>query len=185
MRWFSHLAMAWAVGAPLGASPSLLLGATAPDWLEGLGRFRHREETHILLYWVLLALTALGLYGLGLDLFAYHLFWFAVGGLLHWLGDALTPHGVPLAPWSPYRTVFFGGRLRTGEAPELVLCFGLLFLSYLWGWSPGQLKPAGRWSCLLVRAKWCEASQQRVSVADEELFLASPAEVRQHRFDWP
>jgi len=184
MRWFSHLTMAWAIGAPLGASPTLLLGATAPDWLERLGPFRHRQETHTLFLWALLAGSSLGAFLLGLELLAYHLFWFAAGGLIHWLGDALTPHGVPLTPWSRYRVVLFGGRLRTGETPELLLCGALLLLSLLWGGGLGGFHPSARWSCLLTRARWCEAGQERVRVGQEELSLAAPAEVRRHRFDW-
>ncbi len=184
MRWISHVAMAWAVGAPFGASPLLLVGATAPDWLEFRGTFRHREETHVLLYW----LGALGI-GLGflwgpLTLIGHHLTWFALGGIIHWLGDALTPSGVPLAPWSTYRITLFGGRLRTGEKGELIVALACLAFSFVFlGWTkPGFT--SHRWSCLLVRSHWCEASQKKIPVGDEEISLASPFEVQKHRFRW-
>ena len=182
MKWFSHLAIGWAIGAPFGAGPAVLLGATAPDWLEHLGPFRHREETHQLIWWVIL-LCAGGILCLGLPEVGWHVFWFAAGGLSHWVADALTVSGVPLAPWTRFRVTLLGGRLRTGEPAEYLLAGGVFLLSlFLFG--GGALRGSGRWSCYLVRAGWCEAAEKEVPFGEETLPLAAPAELRKHRFEW-
>ncbi len=185
MKWYTHLAMAWAVAAPFGGAAGALLGATAPDWLENFGPFRHREETHALLLWGLVALAGLLLFLSPVKTVGFHLFWFGVGGVIHWVGDALTASGVPLTPWSKYRVTLLGGRLRTGEPAEYLVALAALALSFLvLGWSGSFLSPSARFSCLLVRAKWCEAAKKKVTIGGEEIPLAAPAEVRRHRFEW-
>ena len=67
MRWVSHVLIGGSVCAlwqPVWV-PVAVLGATAPDWLEWLGRSHaplgrahHRGATHNLLGWMLLWLTA-------------------------------------------------------------------------------------------------------------------------------
>ena len=185
MKWFSHLAVSWALGAPFGASPTVLLGATAPDWLEFLGRLPHRGVTHALLPWVLGMGLGLVLWGVGLKGQGFHLFWFAVGGISHWFTDALTVSGVPLSPWSRYRVTLLGGRLRTGEPVEYLLAGAFLLVSFVFmGWRPGSFGNQTQFSCFLIRARWCEAGEKKVKVGEEEIPLAAPAEVRRHRFEW-
>jgi len=187
MRWISHTLIAWAVSAPFGASPVVLLGATAPDWVEKIVLSRHREATHALLVWALPAIFSLLLFFAAsspLQAILWHLFWWFWGGVIHWICDALTPSGVLLTPWSREKVTLFGGRIRTGETAEYALAVGVCLISFVFfGWGSaweGQKK----FSCFLVRAKWCEASRERVSVAGEEIPLVSPAELRKHRFEW-
>ncbi len=186
MKWYTHLSIAWAVAAPFGGAPGALLGATAPDWLESLGNFRHREETHALALWALITGAGLLLFLSPLpDFLGFHLFWFGLGGVLHWLGDALTASGVPLTPWSKYRVTLLGGRLRTGQPAEYLIGLGFLLLSFFFlGWKTPWFTPSARWHCLLTRADWCEASRQMTTIGGEEIPLASPYEVRRHRFEW-
>jgi inner membrane protein len=127
---------------------AVLAGSVAPDMLERFLNVKHRQETHILIYW--LAGAALGavvalMWG---GVFS-HVAAFAFGGLSHVLLDSLTPSGVPLSPLSANRVHFFGGRVITGSPTEyaitacvvaLCLVFGGLSGGFDWlpfGWDYG------------------------------------------------
>ena len=94
MKWVSHVLIAGAICAvfnPL-AVPAVVAGSTAPDWFEflikavrGDKRLKHRGVTHYLFAWVLAALVALLIWD-----FRGWMFWFSVGGAVHWVCDALT-----------------------------------------------------------------------------------------------
>jgi len=130
MRWVSHIL----ISAPVCAlwqpalMPAAVLGATAPDWLEWLGRSHlplaranHRGATHNLLSWVLLTVIGLVLS----TPWGAHLAAFGLGGVLHWLCDALTVMGAPLTWWSQHRTTLFGGRMRQGGKTERAIAVGV------------------------------------------------------------
>jgi inner membrane protein len=79
---------------------AVLAGASAPDWLEGLGPIRilpHRTFTHIPWVWVVLivvgTLNIHSLYGIAL-------MGFSAAALLHLLMDAMSPMGIPI--WTPF-----------------------------------------------------------------------------------
>lgn len=131
MRWISHIAIAaslCAVANP-GAVPAAVLGSTCPDWLEWLLRaasgraVRHRGATHYLSTWLLLALFAAVLWD-----WRDWLFWFAMGNVVHWFGDALTVSGAPVGWWSDRRVTLFGGRVKTGGMAELAITLTLVAL---------------------------------------------------------
>lgn len=131
MRWISHIAIAAAIGAVFNpaAVPAAVLGSTCPDWSEWLlqratgRRVRHRGATHWLSTWLLLALFAAVLW----DVRGW-LFWFAVGNVVHWFGDALTLSGAPVGWWSDRRITLFGGRVRTGGLSEAVVTLAVVAL---------------------------------------------------------
>jgi inner membrane protein len=124
MRWVSHILIAGAVCAVFNpiAVPAAVLGSTAPDWFEFIlrwrqnNRVRHRGITHYLAAWLLAALAAHFVWdfrGMG--------YWFAVGGAIHWVCDALTVSGAPLGWWSDRRMTLFGGKIYTGGVGEYVI----------------------------------------------------------------
>ena len=124
MRWVSHVLIAasiCAVANPL-AVPAAVAGSTAPDWLEMIARplrgnkIKHRGVTHYLVAWV-----ALALFGLFVWDWMALVFWFAVGGAVHWVCDALTVTGAPVGPWSDRRMTLFGGKVITGGPAEYVI----------------------------------------------------------------
>jgi inner membrane protein len=126
MRWVNHIAQSAAVAAVFNpiALPAAVLGSTAPDWLEWFGRWRgrrieHRRVTHYLVFWVMLAV-----FGHFVWDWRGYIFWFAIGGTIHWIQDALTITGAPVGWWSRRRTTLLGGRFRTGSSGEyMVTCF--------------------------------------------------------------
>ena len=62
------------------------------------------------------------------------LFWFGAGYLIHIVGDAMTPAGVPLlSPISSRR--FSLSLLKTGSAREGVLAAALLLFVWVFGWA--------------------------------------------------
>lgn len=125
MRWVSHILIAGAVCAvfnPL-AVPAAVLGSTAPDWFEFVlraaqrnSRVRHRGVTHYLAAWLLVALAAHFVWD-----WRGWIFWFALGGAIHWVCDALTVTGAPLGWWSDRRMTLFGGKVHTGGVSEYVI----------------------------------------------------------------
>lgn len=140
MKWINHCAIAAALTLPFNPSalPVSLLGATAPDWLEKVlllfgVKVKHRKETHYLSH-ILIALII----SCFLAEIHHFFFWFALAYLSHWFCDALTISGVPISPLSKHNTTFFGGRIRTGEFKEYILCFSILALS-CWAFSPSLL----------------------------------------------
>jgi len=189
MRWVAHSAIAWGLTAPLCPSPAVLAGATAPDWLEWVleasgRRVEHRWETHFLVWWLggVLAAGLLLSMPSRLHFLFFHLFWFFVGGLLHWLCDALTVSGVPIWWGSRHRYTLLGGKLRTGDSAELVISFVVVAVSFfLFGWCSFPGKGGG---CFLVRADWCGGYQQRVEIGNESLRLVSPKEMKENRFSF-
>ena len=129
MRWVSHTLISASVTALWQPTllPAAVLGATAPDWLEWVGRHHlplaraiHRGKTHNLLGWLLLSGARL----LWSSPWGAHLAAFGLGGVLHWLCDALTVTGAPLTWWSQHRTTLFGGRLRQGSKTERAIAIG-------------------------------------------------------------
>ena len=150
MRWVSHTLISGSVCALWQPAllPAAVLGATAPDWLERVGRnhlplahANHRGATHNLLGWLLV--TALGFsvqWAWGAHLAA-----FGLGGILHWLCDSLTVTGAPLTWWSQHRSTLFGGRMRQGSKTERAIAIGVaLFCGWL-AWpqmeSPDRFSP--------------------------------------------
>lgn len=127
MKWVNHIAIAGATTAlvsPLHV-PVAMLGSTAPDWLEWVIKatgkdIKHRGNTHIVLYWLAGLVFCMALWDIQGLLAAF--FW---GGLTHVLADSLTVSGVPLLPNSERRFHLFGGRLRTGEAGEYGIAWGI------------------------------------------------------------
>lgn len=134
MRWVSHTLISASVCALWQPAliPAAVLGATAPDWLEWVGRqhlplahAQHRGATHNLLGWVVL--TAMG--WLVDQTWAVHVMAFGLGGCLHWLCDSLTVTGAPLTWWSQHRSTLFGGRLRQGSKTERAIAIGVALVS--------------------------------------------------------
>ena len=129
MKWINHLAIAGATTALVSPAlvPVALLGSTAPDWLEWLIKavsdhnVKHRGVTHYVLGWMMGLAFALLLWDFHGILAGF--FW---GGLTHVLADSLTVSGVPFSPHSDRRFHLFGGRLRTGEAGEYGIAWGIV-----------------------------------------------------------
>jgi inner membrane protein len=125
MRWISHIAIATSVCAVFNpmAVPAAVLGSTAPDWAEQIitatrqGRApKHRGLTHYFIAWLLLALFAQFIWD-----WQSWLYWFALGGAVHWVCDALTITGAPLSWWSDRRMTLFGGKVHTGSIHEYMI----------------------------------------------------------------
>jgi len=127
MKWFNHMAIAGATCAVINPAlvPVAVLGATAPDWLEWIGkalgrRVKHRTVTHYFVVWLVACLGAWPLDPTGIvTAFCY-------GGLTHVMTDAMTVTGVPFGPHSDRRFHLFGGRFRTGEPAEYGIAFGVV-----------------------------------------------------------
>lgn len=133
MKWVNHMAIAGATTALVSPPlvPVVLLGSTAPDWLEWLleltgNKVKHRGVTHYVLVWSVATVFFAGLWdfhGIGLA--------FVYGGLTHVLADSLTVSGVPFAPYSDRRFHLLGGRLRTGGVGEYGIAWGLVGICLL------------------------------------------------------
>lgn len=148
MKWVNHVvigAAPCALAAP-ALVPVAILGATAPDWLEWVGKItgrpiKHRGPTHHLALWAI----ALGFFAVVADFGGIGAA-FAWGGLSHVLADALTVAGVPFSPLSDRRFHLLGGRLRTGGAGEFMVAWGLVVFCMLLalmfkGWGAGGYLP--------------------------------------------
>jgi inner membrane protein len=144
MKWVSHIAIAGAVCAVANpeAVPAAVLGSTAPDWFEWFKRalnnrkkVQHRGATHYLVGW------ALGM-ALAHFLWDWHgwLFWFAAGGTIHWVADALTMSGAPVGPWSDRRVTLFGGKVATGSPAEYAITAVIVMACVLAIWVRGGLQ---------------------------------------------
>lgn len=147
MKWVSHVVMAAAVTAVFnpGAVPAAVLGSTAPDWMEwvitGLRRGRkvkHRGITHYFAAWVLLAAFAWFVWD-----WRGWVFWFAVGGAVHWFCDALTVSGAPLGWWSDRRMTLFGGKVITGSATEYAIVAAVVLACALVIWQRADATQGG------------------------------------------
>lgn len=139
MKWVSHIAIAGSICAVVNpwAVPAAVLGSTAPDWIEMVRRafsrgkkVKHRAATHYLAAWVAMAVFARLVWD-----FQSWLFWFAIGGAVHWVCDALTVSGAPVGWWSDRRVTLFGGKVYTGSPAEYIItglvvavCALLIFL---------------------------------------------------------
>ena len=143
MKWISHVAIAASICAVCNpaAVPAAILGSTAPDWFEWIlnaarqRKVKHRGVTHYLAAWVLAMLAAVLIWDWrGL------LFWFAAGGTVHWVCDALTVSGAPLGWWSDRRTTLLGGRVRTGSVLEYVITGAVVLICavIIWTRRPDQ-----------------------------------------------
>lgn len=155
MRWISHIAIAASVCAVFNpaAVPAAVLGSTAPDWFEFVmrafqrdKRVKHRAATHYLVGWMLAALAALLIWD-----WRGWIYWFCIGGTVHWVCDALTVSGAPVGWWSDRRITLFGGKVQTGGTAEYVItglvvlvCAGLIwsrsasaggFIPFFFHWS--------------------------------------------------
>ena len=163
MKWFNHMAIAGATCAVISPAlvPVAILGSTAPDWLEWVGRatgrtIRHRSTTHYFIVWLVAFFGGLALDSS--DLFTS----FAYGGLTHILCDAMTVSGVPFGPQSDRRFHLFGGRFRTGDPTEygiafgvVALCAALVLLRSASGWYPFFYDWAGLYnSGVIDGAEW-------------------------------
>lgn len=111
-----------------------LAGARSPDHLEGelLGMrlIAHRTVTHWLPVWLALAGLSLWL-AVRFSLPGYLIFGYALGGLLHVLGDLLTPMGVPLLSPTRRQSLHLVHGLG-GELAVVALSLGIGVLA----WSP-------------------------------------------------
>ncbi|MDD4913332.1 MAG: metal-dependent hydrolase [Sideroxydans sp.] len=134
MRWFNHILISGAPAALIAPSlvPVVVLGATAPDWLEWVSgalhkQLPHRGATHWVAAWIVaLAGGALlpGVAGSVVSAFAW-------GGLSHCLADSLTVTGVPFSPLSDRRFHLLGGRLRTGGAGEYGVSWSVVLVCWM------------------------------------------------------
>ena len=153
MRWVSHMLIGGSVCSLWQPAwvPVAVLGATAPDWLEWIGRKHlplaraHHRRCHPQPTELAVAGSCRLLYASlgGRDI------GFAVGGLLHWFGDALTVSGAPLTWWSPHRSTLFGGRLRQGGKTERAIAIGVAGLCPWCGATvfPGAKQTSTHLSC--------------------------------------
>ena len=137
MKWINHCAIAAAITLPFNpaALPISLAGATAPDWFEWILKavgikVKHRRQTHYLSNILIALIIAFLLYKI-----SPFFMWFVLAYLSHWICDSLTITGVPISPLSKTNTTLFGGRIRTGEPKEYVLCFSILAF-VLWVFMP-------------------------------------------------
>lgn len=138
MKWISHGLIGVAVCAVFNpvAVPAALAGSTAPDWMENLfgmatgKRVKHRGYTHYLATWVAVCLFAQFVWD-----YNHLLFWFAAGGVLHWVADSITIAGVPVGWWSDRRVHLAGGRLRVGSGAEYVVVAGVVVVCAVFIWS--------------------------------------------------
>ena len=69
--------------------------------------------------------------------------WFALGGAIHWICDALTISGAPVHWWSDRRATLFGGRVRTGSASEYLITGLIVLVCALVIWSRRDEHGAG------------------------------------------
>jgi len=139
MKWFNHIAIAG--GICFAANPALVpvavVGGTAPDWMEWVankeefrsltgfrGRIKHREQTHVLMYWLLATLAFAFVWD-----FHNVGFWFSMGGLIHCFTDLPTAKGIKLMPWSSSKATLFGAKLRHGEPGEYFVAAGVIAVS--------------------------------------------------------
>jgi inner membrane protein len=125
VKWISHIAIAAVVCVVFNpaAVPAAVLGSTAPDWFEWVlcavqrgRRVKHRGVTHYLVAWLATATAAHFVWD-----WNGWLFWFAMGGAIHWCCDALTVSGAPLGWWSDRRMTLFGGKVQTGRPSEYIV----------------------------------------------------------------
>lgn len=139
MKWVSHVLIAGSVCAVFSpiAVPAAVVGSTAPDWLEWVirgirrdKRVKHRGMTHYFAAWALLALFAHFVW----DVRGW-VFWFAFGGAVHWVCDALTVSGAPLGWWSDRRMTLFGGKVHTGGVMEYLIAGAVVFVCALVIWT--------------------------------------------------
>ena len=139
MRWVSHILIAGAVCAVFNpaAVPAAVLGSTAPDWFEFIKRaampdrrVKHRGSTHYLAGWLLLAAAAWFVWD-----WRGWLYWFAIGGAVHWFCDALTVTGAPLGWWSDRRMTLFGGKVHTGGVSEYFITGIVVLVCAVLVWS--------------------------------------------------
>lgn len=163
MKWFNHMAIAGATCAVISPAlvPVAILGSTAPDWLEWVGRatgqsVKHRGITHYFIVWLVAFAGAWPLDPTGIvTAFCY-------GGLTHVMTDAMTVSGVPFGPQSDRRFHLFGGRFRTGDPTEygiafgvVALCAALVLLRSASGWYPFFYDWAGLYnSGVIDGAEW-------------------------------
>ena len=165
MRWYNHILIAAAPAALVKPAlvPVVILGATAPDWLEWLAKFAryqlpHRGPTHWLAAWLL----GLPIGGLFPDPAGDLIAAFAYGGVMHVLTDALTVTGVPFSPYSERRFHLLGGRMRTGGSGEYGVSAGAVVLCWA---LHGQLAAPGGY--LPFFPNWAERYEQGTATAKE------------------
>jgi inner membrane protein len=72
-------------------------------------------------------------------------YWFSVGGAIHWVCDALTVSGAPVGWWSDRRVTLFGGKVQTGRPSEYLITFLVVLLCAILVWqresTPGGFLP--------------------------------------------
>lgn len=111
---------------------SAYMGSTAPDWLETLGPrirwVRHRTLTHWWLVWTVLAAVAFFYLNAALSV---TIMAFCAGAMVHVLGDALTPMGVPVLHPGARKTIRMRGSMAKKRTIWLVatLLVGLGFIA--------------------------------------------------------
>ena len=166
MRWYNHTLLAAAPAALIAPAmlPAVVLGATAPDWLEWLLKalrhpVKHRGPTHWLTVWLVVLMLGAVLPGwTGGVVLA-----FGWGGLSHVLADALTVSGVPFSPLSERRFHLLGGRLRTGGAGEYGIAWGVVLVCWV---LRGQLAAPGSGYAPFF-PNWAERYEQGTATAKE------------------
>ncbi len=170
MKWFNHILIGGATCAVVNPAlaPVAMLGATAPDWLEGVAgmlgkRVQHRTVTHYLSSW---AVAVSGAAVLDPSSLFTAFFW---GGLTHILCDSMTVSGVPFGPISDRRFHLFGGRFRTGDPAEygisfgvVAICAGLVAVLGASGWYPFFYDWAGLYNGGVIDGAEWRANRLRI-----------------------
>ena len=87
----------WGLFASIAFFVAMVLGSTAPDYLE-FGRIKHRTFTHLPWLWVFcyaLGVSVTSHFNMGL-VASCMVAGICLGAISHWVGDLGTPMGVPI-----------------------------------------------------------------------------------------
>ena len=166
MRWFNHILISAAPAALIAPNlaPYVILGATAPDWLEWVSAIlrqpvQHRGPTHWVLAWAVGILVGILIPNWAGSIVTA----FAWGGLSHCLADSLTITGVPFSPLSDRRFHLMGGQLRTGGAGEYGVSWSVVLIC--WVLSSQFSEPRGNYIPFFFN--WSQRYQDGIATAKE------------------